>query len=147
MPIMQQNNRMMNQESFPLQWLAKSIERLQKRVMFQHLGGKGLQNLEEGDLNELGWLIQQNLKDISNRIDMQNFDVCSRVYSFSGIQITRMIIRIVSASIFAENEHINVCLQVSNTKAWNMFNITYPEFYISAQHTTFRYMGLPVKSL
>ncbi|KAK8520256.1 hypothetical protein V6N13_031284 [Hibiscus sabdariffa] len=77
MPIMQQNNRMMNQESFPVQWLVKSIERLQKRVMFQHLGGKGLQNLEEGDLNELGWLIQQNLKDISNRIDVQNFDAAT----------------------------------------------------------------------
>ncbi|KAK8637947.1 hypothetical protein V6N13_136396 [Hibiscus sabdariffa] len=69
MPVMQQNNRVMNQESFPVQWLAKSNERLQKRVMFQHLGRKGLQNLEE-DLNELGWLIQQNLKDIGNRIDM-----------------------------------------------------------------------------
>ncbi|KAK8543060.1 hypothetical protein V6N12_015629 [Hibiscus sabdariffa] len=67
--VKKQNNRVMNQESFPVQWLAKSNERLQKRVMFQHLGRKGLQNLEE-DLNELGWLIQQNLKDIGNRIDM-----------------------------------------------------------------------------
>ncbi|KAK8530749.1 hypothetical protein V6N13_030696 [Hibiscus sabdariffa] len=38
------------------------------QVMFQSLGRKGLQNVKKEDLDELGWLIDQNLKDIDERI-------------------------------------------------------------------------------
>ncbi|KAK8620184.1 hypothetical protein V6N13_066666 [Hibiscus sabdariffa] len=72
-------NRMVNQESFLEQWIKKATERLEKlreenrrkeliQVMFQNLGRKELQNVKKEDLKELGWLIDQNLKDIDKRI-------------------------------------------------------------------------------
>ncbi|KAK8530746.1 hypothetical protein V6N13_030692 [Hibiscus sabdariffa] len=72
-------NRMVNQEIFLEQWIKKATERLEKlkeenhskeliQVMFQSLGRKGLQNVKKEDLDELGWLIDQNLKDIDERI-------------------------------------------------------------------------------
>ncbi|KAK8650033.1 hypothetical protein V6N13_139684 [Hibiscus sabdariffa] len=72
-------NRMVNQESFLEQLIKKTTERLEKlqeenrrkeltQVMFQNLGRKELQNVKKEDLDELGWLIDQNLKNIDERI-------------------------------------------------------------------------------
>ncbi|KAL2463419.1 agamous-like MADS-box protein AGL80 [Forsythia ovata] len=80
MPEMEQSKKMVNQESFIRQRIAKASEQLKKQhkenrekeitqVMYQCLTGKGLQNLMMADLNDLGWLIDQNLKEIYKRID------------------------------------------------------------------------------
>ncbi|KAK8562670.1 hypothetical protein V6N12_010743 [Hibiscus sabdariffa] len=72
-------SRMVNQESFLEQLITKTTNRLEKlqeenrkkeltKVMFQNLGGKGLHNVKKEDLDELRWLIDQNLKDIDKRI-------------------------------------------------------------------------------
>ncbi|XP_062154125.1 agamous-like MADS-box protein AGL80 [Alnus glutinosa] len=82
MPELEQSKKMVNQESFLRQRIAKANEQLKKQrkdnrekemtqVMFQSLTGKGLQNLSMMDLNDLGWLIDQNLKDIYMRIDQK----------------------------------------------------------------------------
>ncbi|WOH00831.1 hypothetical protein DCAR_0520206 [Daucus carota subsp. sativus] len=81
MPEMEQSKKMVNQESFIRQRIAKANEQLKKQhkdnrekemieVMYQCLTGKlGLQNLMIPDLNDLGWLIDQKLKEINKRID------------------------------------------------------------------------------
>ncbi|XP_059313383.1 agamous-like MADS-box protein AGL80 [Lycium ferocissimum] len=80
MPEMEQSKKMVNQESFIRQRIAKASEQLKKQskenrekemteVMYQSLTGKGLQNLNLGDLNDLGWVIDQNLKEIYKRIE------------------------------------------------------------------------------
>ncbi|CAI9770185.1 unnamed protein product [Fraxinus pennsylvanica] len=80
MPEMEQSKKMVNQESFIRQRIAKACEQLKKQhkenrekeitqVMYQCLTGKGLQNLMMPDLNDLGWLLDQNLKEINKRID------------------------------------------------------------------------------
>ncbi|CAA2972021.1 agamous-like MADS-box AGL80 [Olea europaea subsp. europaea] len=80
MPEMEQSKKMVNQESFTRQRIAKASEQLKKQhkenrekeitqIMYQCLTGKGLQNLMMPDLNDLGWLVDQNLKEINNRID------------------------------------------------------------------------------
>lgn len=80
MPELEQSKKMVNQESFLRQRIAKANEQLKKlrkdnrdkemtQLMFQSLTGKGLHNLSMTDLNDLGWLIDQNLKDISMRIE------------------------------------------------------------------------------
>ncbi|KAK8515335.1 hypothetical protein V6N12_075380 [Hibiscus sabdariffa] len=72
-------NRMVNQETFLDQWVKKATKRLEKlqeenhrkeliQVMFQNLGRNELQNVKKEDLEELGWMIDQNLKDIDKRI-------------------------------------------------------------------------------
>ena len=77
---MEQSKKMVNQESFLIQSIAKANEQLKKQckdnrekkmtqVMFQNLTGKGLHNLNMMHLNDLGWLIEQNLKDINKRVD------------------------------------------------------------------------------
>ncbi|PHT59461.1 hypothetical protein CQW23_01824 [Capsicum baccatum] len=38
-------------------------------IMYQGLTGKGIQHLNLGDLNDLGWVIDQNLKEINKRIE------------------------------------------------------------------------------
>ncbi|CAA2991632.1 agamous-like MADS-box AGL80 [Olea europaea subsp. europaea] len=76
----EQSKKMVNQESFIRQRIAKASEHLKKQhkenrekeiteVMYQCLMGKGLQNLMMPDLNDLGWLLDQNLKEIYRRID------------------------------------------------------------------------------
>ncbi|KAK8621937.1 hypothetical protein V6N13_097565 [Hibiscus sabdariffa] len=71
--------RMVNQESFLEQSISKATERLKKlreenrrkeltKVMLQNLGGKGLHNVKNEDLDELEWLVDENLKDIDKRI-------------------------------------------------------------------------------
>ena len=83
MPEIDQRKKMVNQESFLRQRIAKGNEQLKKqgkdnrekeitRVMFQSLTGKGLQTLNIIDLNDLGWMIDQNLKKINNRIESLN---------------------------------------------------------------------------
>ncbi|KAM3281572.1 hypothetical protein P3S67_028594 [Capsicum chacoense] len=80
MPEMEQGKKMMNQESFLRQRIAKANEQLKKQskenrekemteIMYQGLTGKGLQHLNFGDLNDLGWVIDQNLKEIYKRIE------------------------------------------------------------------------------
>lgn len=83
MPEMEQSKKMVNQESFLRQRIAKGNEQLKKQrkdnrekeitqVMYQTLTGKGLQNLNIVDLNDLGWMIDQNLKEINKRIESLN---------------------------------------------------------------------------
>ncbi|CAA2991631.1 agamous-like MADS-box AGL80 [Olea europaea subsp. europaea] len=80
MPKIEQSKKMVNQESFIRQRIAKASEYLKKQhkenrekeiteVIYQCLTGKGLQNLKMPDLNDLGWLLDQNLKEIYKRID------------------------------------------------------------------------------
>ncbi|CAA2983136.1 agamous-like MADS-box AGL80 [Olea europaea subsp. europaea] len=80
MPEMEQSKKMVNQESFIRQRIAKASEQLKKQhkenrekeitlVMYQCLMGEGLQNLMMPDLNDLGWLLDQKLKEINKRID------------------------------------------------------------------------------
>ncbi|XVF05882.1 hypothetical protein REPUB_Repub06bG0000300 [Reevesia pubescens] len=83
MPEMEQSKKMVNQETFLRQRIAKANEQLKKQckdnrekemtqVMFQILTGKGFHNLNMMDLNDLGWLIDQNLKDIDKRVATLN---------------------------------------------------------------------------
>ncbi|KAK9007861.1 hypothetical protein V6N11_074776 [Hibiscus sabdariffa] len=83
-------SRMMNQENFLEQLITKTTNRLEKlqeenrrkeltKIMFQNLGGNGLHNVKKDDLDELGWLIDQNLKDIDNRIH-----ALIKAYAFEG---------------------------------------------------------------
>ncbi|KAA8545316.1 hypothetical protein F0562_020100 [Nyssa sinensis] len=80
MPEMEQSKKMVNQESFIRQRIAKANEQLKKQhkdnrekemteVMYQCLTGRGMQNLVMADLNDLGWLLDQNLKEIYKRIE------------------------------------------------------------------------------
>ncbi|MBA0756253.1 hypothetical protein Gogos_020412 [Gossypium gossypioides] len=80
LPQLIRNNKMVNQESFFEQSIAKATQQLRKRrkenrqkelkkVMFQSLSGKGiLQSMNAMDLNEVGLLVKQNLKDIDKRV-------------------------------------------------------------------------------
>lgn len=94
MPEMEQSKKMVNQESFLKHRLAKSKDQLKKlhkdnrereisSLMYRTLTLSAstssspnttnasylLHGLSLVDLNDLGWLIDQNLKDIHNRID------------------------------------------------------------------------------
>ncbi|KAB2072151.1 hypothetical protein ES319_A08G271900v1 [Gossypium barbadense] len=81
-PEMEQIKKMVNQESFLAQRIAKANEQLKKQckenrekemthVMFQNLIGKaGILGLNVVDLNDLAWLIDQNLKEIAKRVDV-----------------------------------------------------------------------------
>lgn len=80
MPEMEQSKKMVNQESFIRQRIAKANEQLKKQhkenrekemteVMYQCLTGKGLQNMVMADLNDLGWLLDQKLKEIYKRME------------------------------------------------------------------------------
>ncbi|BFG23964.1 hypothetical protein CerSpe_102380 [Prunus speciosa] len=83
MPEMEQSRKMVNQESFLRQRIEKANEQLKKqrkenrkkemtRVLFQSLTGKSLHGLNVVSLNDLGWLIDQSLKDIRVKIKIQN---------------------------------------------------------------------------
>ncbi|BFG30338.1 hypothetical protein CerSpe_166120 [Prunus speciosa] len=76
---MEQSKKMVNQESFLRQSIVKvnvQLKKLRKenqekemtRVMFQALTGKPLQGLTMIDLNDLGWLIDQNMKELVYKI-------------------------------------------------------------------------------
>lgn len=79
MPEMDQSKKMVNQESFLRQRIAKSEEQLKKQqrdnrekemtqVMYRSLVGEGLQNLNIVDLNDLGWVIDKSIKEIDEKI-------------------------------------------------------------------------------
>ncbi|KAB1224846.1 Agamous-like MADS-box protein AGL80 [Morella rubra] len=70
---------MVNQESFLRNRITKAEEQLRKQqrenrerkmtqVMYRSLDGEGLQNLSVVDLNELGWLIDSNIREIEEAI-------------------------------------------------------------------------------
>ncbi|KAK9068611.1 hypothetical protein SSX86_012726 [Deinandra increscens subsp. villosa] len=81
MPEMEQSKKMVNQESYIKQRITKAKEHLKKQikenrekemieVMYQCLSGKGsIANLILPDLNELGGLVDQTIKDICRRIE------------------------------------------------------------------------------
>ncbi|GFY94340.1 AGAMOUS-like 80 [Actinidia rufa] len=80
MPEMEQNKKMVNQESFIKQRITKANEQLKKQhkenrekemteVMYQCLTGRGLNNLGMADLHDLGCLIDQHLKGIYKKIE------------------------------------------------------------------------------
>ncbi|WCJ26827.1 Agamous-like MADS-box protein AGL80 [Euphorbia peplus] len=80
MPEMEQSKKMMNQEGFLRQRIIKATEQLKKlrkenrekditRVMFQSLTGKPLTGLTMLDLNDLGWLVDQNVKEITKLME------------------------------------------------------------------------------
>ncbi|KAM5560880.1 agamous-like MADS-box protein AGL80 [Rosa sericea] len=79
MPEMEQSKKMVNQETFLRQRINKAQEQLKKqkkdnrekemaRVMFQSLTGKSLQGLTLSDLTDLGWVIDQHLKELHLRM-------------------------------------------------------------------------------
>ncbi|MBA0783941.1 hypothetical protein Gotri_001577 [Gossypium trilobum] len=80
LPLSKQNKKMVNQESFLEQSLAKATQQLRKlreenrqkelkEVMFESLSGKGiLQSLNAMDLDEVDLLVKQNLTDIDYRV-------------------------------------------------------------------------------
>ncbi|KAK7309891.1 hypothetical protein RJT34_06985 [Clitoria ternatea] len=82
MPELEQSKKMVNQESFLRQRILKAKDQLKKQrkdnrekemtqLMFEYLGaGKIIHNLSMVDLNDLAWLIDQNLKDINRRIEV-----------------------------------------------------------------------------
>lgn len=84
MPEMEQSKKMVNQESFLRQRITKASEQLRKQrkenrekevtqAMFQCLTGKiNLANLNMIDLNDLGWMIDRNLKDVEKRVETPN---------------------------------------------------------------------------
>ncbi|XVF43906.1 hypothetical protein PTKIN_Ptkin02bG0078700 [Pterospermum kingtungense] len=83
MSEMDQSKKMVNQESYLRQRIAKANEQLKKQskdnrekemtqVMLQTLTGKGLHSLNMMDLDDLGWLIEQKLKDIHKKVDALN---------------------------------------------------------------------------
>ncbi|KAG9150684.1 hypothetical protein Leryth_008161 [Lithospermum erythrorhizon] len=103
MPEMEQNKKMMNNESFIRQRTMKANYQLKKQLvenrekdvnmlMYQCLAGRGLQNLMMADLNDLGWMVDQNLKDINKRIDslkkapMEQGESSKRVHENAGLQ-------------------------------------------------------------
>ncbi|KAK7387366.1 hypothetical protein VNO78_28115 [Psophocarpus tetragonolobus] len=84
MPELEQSKKMVNQESFLRQRILKAKDQLKKQrkdnrekemtqLMFQYLSaGKIMHNISMVDLNDLAWLIDQNLKDINRRIEVLN---------------------------------------------------------------------------
>ncbi|CAJ1867718.1 unnamed protein product [Sphenostylis stenocarpa] len=82
MPELEQSKKMVNQESFLRQRILKAKDQLKKQrkdnrekemtqLMFQYLSaGKIMHNISMVDLNDLAWLIDQNLKDINRRIEV-----------------------------------------------------------------------------
>ncbi|XP_061356948.1 agamous-like MADS-box protein AGL80 [Gastrolobium bilobum] len=81
MPEVEQSKKMLNHESFLRQRIQKAQEQLKKQInenrkkemthlMFQYLGaGKIFDNANMTDLNDISWLIDQNLKDIERKIN------------------------------------------------------------------------------
>ncbi|KAM7273367.1 hypothetical protein ACFE04_028031 [Oxalis oulophora] len=81
MPEIDQSKKMMNQESFIGQRITKALEKLKKQrkdnrekeiteVMYQSLSGRELSGLTMMDLNDLGWLIDQNVRAMERRIEL-----------------------------------------------------------------------------
>ncbi|XP_059654286.1 agamous-like MADS-box protein AGL80 [Cornus florida] len=80
MPEMEQNKKMMSQESYIRHRIAKAEDQLRKLqkenrhkemtyVMYRFLAGDAPRNLSMVDLNDVGWLLDQNIKDIQAKIE------------------------------------------------------------------------------
>ncbi|KAL0422145.1 UNVERIFIED_CONTAM: Agamous-like MADS-box protein [Sesamum latifolium] len=80
MPEMEQSKKMVNQESFIRHRITKAADQLKKlhkdnrekeitHLMYQCLTGKEVQGLGVAELNDMGWLVDQNLKEIYKRIE------------------------------------------------------------------------------
>ncbi|XP_059651011.1 agamous-like MADS-box protein AGL80 [Cornus florida] len=80
MTEIEQNQMMMSQESYVRHRIAKAEEQLRKiqkenrhkemtYVMYRFLAGDVPQNLGMMDLNDVGWLLDQNIKDIQKKIE------------------------------------------------------------------------------
>ncbi|KAL0289603.1 UNVERIFIED_CONTAM: Agamous-like MADS-box protein [Sesamum calycinum] len=80
MPEMEQSKKMVNQESFIRHRITKAADQLKKlhkdnrekeitHLMYQCLTGKELQGQGVAELNDMGWLVDQNLKEIYKRIE------------------------------------------------------------------------------
>lgn len=80
MPEMERSKKMVNQESFIRQRISKANGYLKKQnkenrqkelaeVMFQCITGKGFQGMATPDLNDLGLLMDQKLKEIYKRME------------------------------------------------------------------------------
>ncbi|KAL9236700.1 hypothetical protein vseg_011336 [Gypsophila vaccaria] len=80
LPEMEKVKKMVSQEEFLKQRVAKAHEQLKKQqkenrekemtqVMYQCLSGKTIQNMNLLDLSDLGWVINQQLNEINKRIE------------------------------------------------------------------------------
>lgn len=82
MPELEKNKKMMNQETFMRQQVLKAKEKVEKlrkgnweqemtMIMFQCLNAEKIMHDDTSmiDLNDLAWLIDQNLKDIHRRLE------------------------------------------------------------------------------
>ncbi|KAL3625672.1 hypothetical protein CASFOL_030526 [Castilleja foliolosa] len=80
MPEMEQSKKMVNLDSFIRNRITKAADQLKKlhkenrekemtHLMYQCLNGKGMDGLALPELNDMGWLLDQNLKEIYKRID------------------------------------------------------------------------------
>lgn len=82
MPELEKNKKMMNQETFMTQRVLKAKEKVKKlrkgnreqemtMIMFQCLNAEKIvhDDMSMIDLNDLAWLIDQNLKDIDRRLE------------------------------------------------------------------------------
>ena len=86
MSEMGQSKNMVNQESFLRQRIGKVNEQLKEnhekevtQVMFQCLTGKPLNSLNMMDLNDLGWVIDQYLKEIYKNVEIVNKEINPQV--------------------------------------------------------------------
>ncbi|XP_021719391.1 agamous-like MADS-box protein AGL80 [Chenopodium quinoa] len=81
LPEMEKVKKMVSQEEFLRQRVAKAHEQLKKQqkdnkekdmtqVMYQCLTGKSIQNMSLLDLSDLSWVINQHLGDINKRVDV-----------------------------------------------------------------------------
>nr|ALE99369.1 agamous-like 80 [Annona squamosa] len=81
LPEMEQSKKMMNQEGFLRQRLAKLKEQLKRQqrdnreaeatvLMYQSLAGKGMHGVTTEDLNELSWLMESKMKVVEERIEI-----------------------------------------------------------------------------
>ncbi|XP_021283082.1 agamous-like MADS-box protein AGL80 [Herrania umbratica] len=132
MPEMEQSKKMVSQESFLRQRITKANEQLKRQcrdnrekeitqVMFQCLVGKGLQNLNMMDLNDLGWLLEQNLKDIDKRIDTLNKASHSRgsAAASSGTTMATLDARLKSGEkVQPESSDREVSMETAQRQQW-----------------------------
>ncbi|KAF8392750.1 hypothetical protein HHK36_023099 [Tetracentron sinense] len=80
LPEMEQSKKMMNQEGFLRQRMAKVKEQLKKQqkdnrecemtqFMYQCLVGKGLHDINMDGLREMAWLVEDKMKEIRERME------------------------------------------------------------------------------
>ncbi|KAK8479518.1 hypothetical protein V6N13_018336 [Hibiscus sabdariffa] len=79
MPAMGQSNKMVNLVKKRIAKIEEQLRRLRGKnrrkeltqVMYQNLGRNGLNTVKEEDLNDLSWLIDQNVNVIDNMLHMR----------------------------------------------------------------------------